>query len=123
MKPPIKKILVLVLVLLVILTLGIPLLLQQQKRVTPNSDTSRPFPNLSPKAQRSVDDSVFTKSGYIMPLESNATGSVYSPRAQVRATVKRWGTEMLTVATSAQDIIEAFVTPTPRDGARSFSFA
>ena len=39
---------------------------------------------------RKLDASTFTNNGYIVPLENNATGSVYSSKAQLRGVIKKW---------------------------------
>ena len=41
-------------------------------------------------SSRKLDESTFTNSGYIIPLENNATGSIYSSKAQIRGVIKKW---------------------------------
>ncbi len=48
------------------------------------------MPNLQPKIQRPLETSNFSTTAYIRPLESNAQGSLYSSRVQIRGTVDSW---------------------------------
>lgn len=74
-------------------------------------EATRVLPNLDTNAQRKLDDSAFTKTSYVVPLERNASGSAYSSRAQVRGTVKRWGTETLIITMSTQEMKDIKLSP------------
>jgi hypothetical protein len=69
--------------------------------------------------QRPIDKSGFNASAYIIPLENNATGSPYSPRAQIRGVVSSWLNDVVTITVGEQlhDIsiptyVRLFCTPT-----------
>lgn len=75
------------LLLLVVLSL----FLGVTKQVKQTGGSSRSMPNLlQPKIQRSLDTSGFSPSAYIRPLGSNAEGSIYSSRVQMRGAVDSW---------------------------------
>jgi hypothetical protein len=50
-----------------------------------------------PPRQRKINDPSFTDTGYIVPLQSNATGSIYSSVAYIRGTMQSWGNGKVTV--------------------------
>ena len=56
------------------------------------SDPGRKIISTQPQkvSSRKLDRSTFTNSGYIIPLENNAAGSIYSSKAQIRGVIKKW---------------------------------
>lgn len=64
---------------------------------------NRPLnPEILKLQQRPLDTSSFSKQGYIVPLENNATGSIYSSRAQLRGVVDAWGSGVMTLAVARE---------------------
>lgn len=72
----------------------------------PGAERSFSAQLLEEKAQRSLDDSQFSQKGYIVPLESNAKGSIYSDRTQIRGVVTLWQEDKVrvTVGEETKDI-------------------
>ena len=54
-------------------------------------------PTNVPERRPIPGSSEFTPQNYIQPLENNATGSIYSPRAQIRGVVSSWSENTLVV--------------------------
>lgn len=90
------------LLLLIVLTLSSGV----TKQVKENTGSSRLMPNLQPKTQRLLDTSGFSTTAYIRPLESNAEGSIYSSRVQLRGTVDSWknGAVRIKIGEEARDV-------------------
>lgn len=95
MKLP-KTFLPLFLILVVLLVSGFYLgnVLTQKGKV--GEQGLRPGETPRPR-QRQVDDTSFDSTQYVIPLESNEAGSIYSSRAQVRGVVSSWGGKILAV--------------------------
>ncbi len=81
--------------LLIFLTLLLYLKAQGFRRA--GGDSSRVMPDLQSKAQRPLETSGFSNKAYINPLASNATGSLYSSRVQLRGVVDSWSPDTLRV--------------------------
>jgi hypothetical protein len=87
---------VVLLVLIALIVLPLAVILWQQKHIQPNTVIPPNIIKTKPiKPNRPLDTSKFTKDGYIMPLENNGEGSIYSPHAQLRGTVVSWSDSYL----------------------------
>lgn len=62
-----------------------------------SEDASRVMPDLQTKKQRPLETSGFSNKAYINPLASNATGSLYSSRVQLRGVVESWSSDTLRI--------------------------
>lgn len=85
---------------LILLTLILNLKAQGLQKKT--EDASRVMPNFQPKIQRPLDTSGFSTFAYIRPLESNAQGSIYSSRVQMRGTVDLWKNSVVRIKISEE---------------------
>lgn len=78
--------------------IALTILFGMNQQIAENVGSSRLMPNLlQPKIQRPLDTSGFSTTAYIRPLESNAQGSIYSSRVQLRGTVNAWKTDAVRI--------------------------
>lgn len=107
MKPPAKFLPVFLLILLVFtIALMIAVRTIDRRVPLPSGDRAIPANLLEENAQRPLDDTQFSQKGYIVPLESNAKGSIYSDRTQIRGIVASWQEDKVrvTVGEETKDV-------------------
>ena len=56
----------------------------------------------TPAPQRELNSANFNTKQYVLPLENNSQGSIYSPRAQLRGTISEWGEKSVSVKVGEQ---------------------
>lgn len=83
-----------------VVTIGLYVVVQKNEIKQRAPETSRPLTFSTPgiqHPQREIPSEAFNPKGYIVPLESNEKGSLYSSRAQIKGVVKSWTSKLLTV--------------------------
>lgn len=84
-------------IFLLLISLTLYLYLKAQGFQKKSGDVSRVMPDLQKKAQRPLETAGFSNKAYVAPLQSNATGSLYSARVQLRGVVESWNSDTLRI--------------------------
>lgn len=112
MKYPARSLFIILIILFPILTIILALTTswsKEKKLLSEQERTISPEQLLNEKSQRQLDDAKFSKKGFIVPLESNAKGSIYSARAQIRGTVVSW--KQMSVSVQVADEVREVAMP------------
>lgn len=106
MKSPATYLLVGLVGVSLLVTIGLFVIVRNNETKQRAQETSRSLTFSTPgiqKPQREIPSEAFNPKGYIVPLESNEKGSIYSSRAQIKGVVKTWTDKALKLVVADEE--------------------
>ena len=86
----------------VLILIGLPIYFRTRENQT-QTNIAREMPDLNANLQRKIDNTNFTKTSWVKPLEKNQTGSIYSPKAQLRGTLTAYQNQGMAVLVGGEE--------------------